>query len=524
MGDRESRSRYRSSWLVLAIISAALLPLVSFVALQSAFAARSESRAVSAAATTKVETIVSLVDQRMLSIADAASTLARSPAVTGHDWQSAYAQSRTYAAQDPNWDSVVVWDRRRGIEYFDTRRPFGPPRPIAGPPGGEPPRGAVSISPVSAGPPPCPCIYEHVADGDLVISVRIEPRIFQDIVTRSRTAGGVISLLDPAGTVIARTTAWKDRFGKPASLPALRAIASGREGIYRGRTLEGFENYTAFATSPTSGWSAHYAFTPPRIFELSRLKWVGATVIAGLASLAVAGVLVLMALRNLKAQRIIGDQDAAGVRAEAAAQMVVARDLHDGILQFLTGLSLRLDAFSHRLTDDNPSPATREIGEGLTGLRQDIRTEQRELRSFIERLHPEAAPPPQARSIVDVAHNLARRWDIEVAIAPPTADTLIPPPLRRDVEFIVREATSNAVRHGGAKSIDIAFRRDQQVLVMTIDDDGQGFPTSGRFSGDALAALPTKPATILGRVNDRLGRFELASSPAGASLHISFPV
>lgn len=524
MGVRQSRTRYQSSWLVMAIISAALLPLIAFVALQTAFAARSEGRAVSAAAMVKVQTIVSLVDARFRQVHDAAKALAQNPAVVSGDWAAAYAKARSYAEQDPDWDSVIVWDRRRRLQYFDTRMPLGPPQPIDQPPGGDSISNATTIGHITPGPAPCPCVYEHVTSGDLVVSVRIDPRVFQDIVVRAAPARGVISLVDSRGLIVGRTLAYRDRLAKPASGPVRQAIETGTQGIYRGRTLEGFENYTAFDTSPASGWSAHYAFTPPRLFELSRLKWVGATILAGLASLAVAGVLVLLALRNLRAQRIIGEQEAAGVRAEAAAQMVVARDLHDGILQFLTGMSLRLDAFSHRLADSGSSPVAHEVGEGLIGLRQDIRTEQRELRSFIERLHPEAAPPPLPRSIVDVAQNLSRRWDVDVAIAPANADSLIPPPLRRDVEFIVREATSNAVRHGGAKSIDIAIRRDHEALVMTIDDDGGGFPTTGRFSGEALAALPTKPATILGRVADRSGQFELASSPAGSSLHISFPV
>ena len=39
-----------------------------------------------------------------------------------------------------------------------------------------------------------------------------------------------------------------------------KAVASAADdGIYRGRTLEGLENYTAFARSARTGWTAHVA-------------------------------------------------------------------------------------------------------------------------------------------------------------------------------------------------------------------------------------------------------------------------
>ena len=58
------------------------------------------------------------------------------------------------------------------------------------------------------------------------------------------------------GRFVARSLNHDERVGTPASTYLREAIASGKpSGIYRGFTLEGFENYTAFARSATTGWS-----------------------------------------------------------------------------------------------------------------------------------------------------------------------------------------------------------------------------------------------------------------------------
>src|SRR5439155_1657134 len=60
----------------------------------------------------------------------------------------------------------------------------------------------------------------------------------------------------------------------------------------------------------------------------------------------------------------------------------VARDLHDGVLQSLTGIRLQLQA----LADEHGAPSL--ISDRLLAVERAIAIEQRELRLFIEDLKP----------------------------------------------------------------------------------------------------------------------------------------
>jgi anti-sigma regulatory factor (Ser/Thr protein kinase) len=82
------------------------------------------------------------------------------------------------------------------------------------------------------------------------------------------------------------------------------------------------------------------------------------------------------------------------------------------------------------------------------------------------------------------AGGLARR---AIAASNPT----LSPSVRADVELLVSELVTNAVRHGGAgpdRSIELDFRRDNGLVHVQVVDPGTDFiqpesPTEGDSSG-----------------------------------------
>src|SRR5437868_2516010 len=64
----------------------------------------------------------------------------------------------------------------------------------------------------------------------------------------------------------------------------------------------------------------------------------------------------------------------------------LARELHDGVLQALTGATLQLEALS-RLIDENPNAARNR----LQVIERLIMEEQQELRTWIQKLKPASA-------------------------------------------------------------------------------------------------------------------------------------
>jgi signal transduction histidine kinase len=207
----------------------------------------------------------------------------------------------------------------------------------------------------------------------------------------------------------------------------------------------------------------------------------------------------------------------------AEERLRLARDLHDGVLQSLTGIGLRLAAVRGLLEED-----PKKAREALDALQRLITLEQRDLRFFIQELKPPPlAPAPEARSLGARVTELAQRMEIEWGLrAMLRTEGLerIPEPLAREIYLVVREALVNAVRHGEATvvQVEITGGEDGQ-LAISVADNGKGFPVTGRFSHAELAGGNFAPRTLLERITSLRGRLALESSPAGARLDIVLP-
>lgn len=227
----------------------------------------------------------------------------------------------------------------------------------------------------------------------------------------------------------------------------------------------------------------------------------------------------------LAGARIEGLELLGRIRVAGAAEERVrlARDLHDGVLQSLTGFGLRLAA-ARRLVPEAPAEAERSLEE----LQRLVALEQRDLRFVIQDLEPTAGD----RRGFDLAQRLAEliqraedEWQLEIDLDVEPLDDDLPEPTERDLYFLVREALVNAVRHGGARRIAVRLTRGAgDRLELVVADDGRGFPFRGRFDQDELARMATGPRSLRERVASRGGRLSLDSGAGGARITIELPL
>ncbi|HEX6900579.1 MAG TPA: sensor histidine kinase [Thermoanaerobaculia bacterium] len=202
----------------------------------------------------------------------------------------------------------------------------------------------------------------------------------------------------------------------------------------------------------------------------------------------------------------------------------LARDLHDGVLQSLTGIGLRLAAV-RGLLDENPQAAR----ASLETLQELIAREQRDLRFFIQELKPPPlAPAGEASTLAGSVSELVRRieleWGLRAELRMQGLEGPIPESLARDIYHVIRESLVNAVRHGEASAVRVRIARDETgALSITVADNGQGFPFQGRYSQTELAERKWGPRTLLERVTSLQGTLTVDSSSSGARLDIAIP-
>lgn len=216
----------------------------------------------------------------------------------------------------------------------------------------------------------------------------------------------------------------------------------------------------------------------------------------------------------------------ASLAAAAATEerIRLARDLHDGVLQSLTGIALRLAAAARRL-DEDPSAARRELDD----VRRLIGLEQRDLRLFIRELRPvplgaSSGGPGLAERLRDLASRAEIEWSLSTRLELAIDDAGVPDDVGREMYLLAREAVVNAVRHGSATEIGIDVRAGAGGGVdLRVTDNGRGFPFSGRFTGEQLAADERGPASLRERVAALGGHLVLTSGPGGTVLEMRIP-
>lgn len=204
----------------------------------------------------------------------------------------------------------------------------------------------------------------------------------------------------------------------------------------------------------------------------------------------------------------------------------LARDLHDGVLQSLTGIGLRLAAARAQI-DEAPA----EAREALESLQRLIALEQRDLRFFIRDLKPTllapaGEPPRLADRLAELVQRTELEWGLRAELRTDGLPETLPEPLAREVYLVVREALVNAVRHGEASAVRVEVAREAPGgggLAVSVVDNGKGFPFHGCFGQEELLAGDRGPRTLLSRVVALGGALTLESSGSGARLDIVLP-
>jgi signal transduction histidine kinase len=202
----------------------------------------------------------------------------------------------------------------------------------------------------------------------------------------------------------------------------------------------------------------------------------------------------------------------------------LARDLHDGVLQSLTGIGLHLAAVRRQL-DDDPDKAR----ESLSDLQRLIALEQRDLRFYISEvrppLSPTVEPPGLSARLAELVRRLELEWGLAVELSSDGIVERVPESMTRDLYHLVREALINAVRHGEASTVAVEIAgRGNGAMAVTVADNGRGFPFQGRFTQEELAARRAGPKTLSERVGSLGGTLAVDSGPAGARLEIVLPL
>lgn len=149
----------------------------------------------------------------------------------------------------------------------------------------------------------------------------------------------------------------------------------------------------------------------------------------------------------------------------------IGQDLHDGLGQMLTGITLINKNIAATLKEEN-HPLAGDVNE-ITDL---VKEADEYARSLSRNLIPvELDSSGLITALERLTNNAERLFNIECTLHNVVNIHFDDPTSLTHMYRIVQEATSNAVKHGAASKVDISMEYDETKLVVKIEDNGTGF-------------------------------------------------
>lgn len=160
------------------------------------------------------------------------------------------------------------------------------------------------------------------------------------------------------------------------------------------------------------------------------------------------------------------------IEASEAERRRIAGDLHDGVVQDLTGVSMSLTASSWAGGPDAPAMA-----EASSKLRDGIRS----LRSLLVDIYPPNLHEEGLESALgDLLGGLTNRG-MQTRLTLDLDDVELPPDVMRLLYRTAQESLRNVVSHSAAHQVRIQVSAVAEVANIVVEDDGKGF-TADRMS------------------------------------------
>ncbi|SER02549.1 sensor histidine kinase [Microlunatus flavus] len=206
------------------------------------------------------------------------------------------------------------------------------------------------------------------------------------------------------------------------------------------------------------------------------------------------------------------------VTALAAAdreRTLIASDLHDGVVQGLTGASYTLTDTANRTR----AAGQPELADDLAGTARNLRQSVRELRSLIVTVTPPALHSEGLQTTLSdlVAILEARQIAVQLEVDPSDGLSETDEAL---VYRVAQEAVRNIVRHAHASAVHVSVTQEAGDLELEVTDDGQGFDPQQSTRRHGSVGLPLLAALV----QERGGRLRVASAAgSGTTVTLRLP-
>ena len=209
-----------------------------------------------------------------------------------------------------------------------------------------------------------------------------------------------------------------------------------------------------------------------------------------------------------------------GARATAEERARVARELHDGAIQTLFGIEMKVEALKRS------SVTSPQFREDLEQIQESLRREVLALRELMQALRP--IPLDTGDQLPEVLASIVERFRRDTGLPARFVFTggrvVITPTTAIEVVRIVQEALVNVRKHSNARNVLVRLTGGESTCMLVIEDDGTGFDFEGRLTREELDRRRLGPLIIKERARIAGAQMVIDSSRgSGARIELTLP-
>lgn len=204
------------------------------------------------------------------------------------------------------------------------------------------------------------------------------------------------------------------------------------------------------------------------------------------------------------------------VEGENKERARIARELHDGLGQYLAAANMNFDAVKNdlnKLTDRRKQ----QFKKGMNLLKHAVMETSQISRNLLPRVVDDYGLALAIEALID---NYSNNTDIDITYYHNIENIDLDRKIELNLYRIAQEGISNAIKYSEATQINVQLIKDELDLILSIDDNGKGFDmTADDFSaGLGLQTIKTRTGALGGEL-------ELESQPKkGTFLHVIVPI
>lgn len=198
--------------------------------------------------------------------------------------------------------------------------------------------------------------------------------------------------------------------------------------------------------------------------------------------------------------------------ARAVERARMARDLHDGVVQSLFGVEMRIHLLRKQVSSQQ------NVSAELLNIQQLVHNELLNLREIVQEVRAlDVTPDRLVDFLMESVEKFRRETGIGAHFVCEARNIKLPPRHCREIARIVHESLVNVRKHSGAHAVLVRLSSHDSNICLEVEDDGDGFDFTGTLDLDELDRIRKGPLVIKERVRSMGGTLSIESLPGRGS-------